>query len=214
MRSFQSGIMLPSGQPLWQKGIPQSMQRAPWALSFSSGILFSYSRQSCSRSFTGRRDAVSRSISKKPPILPIQPASFPKRYSSAPARPLRPRAANRAGPPAPSWRGPAKPYRPLCASDRRQLGRFGIQMLTLDHFAILGGQNLNELAHVIVPAIQQPARHRALGILIVPGYQSVNLLDLGVVLESDQLHHAGIAAPREGPVFIEHERDSAAHPGR
>ncbi len=26
-RSFHSGIRLPSGQPLWQNGIPQSMQR-------------------------------------------------------------------------------------------------------------------------------------------------------------------------------------------
>ena len=28
-RSFQSGMMLLTGQPLWQNGIPQSMQRAP-----------------------------------------------------------------------------------------------------------------------------------------------------------------------------------------
>src|SRR5215204_3931871 len=28
-RSFQSGIRLPSGQPSWQNGMPQSMQRAP-----------------------------------------------------------------------------------------------------------------------------------------------------------------------------------------
>ena len=26
-RSFHSGMRLPSGQPLWQNGIPQSMQR-------------------------------------------------------------------------------------------------------------------------------------------------------------------------------------------
>ncbi len=26
-RSFHSGIRLPSGQPVWQKGMPQSMQR-------------------------------------------------------------------------------------------------------------------------------------------------------------------------------------------
>ena len=36
-RSFQSGIRLPSGQPLWQNGTPHSMQRAPWSRSPSTG---------------------------------------------------------------------------------------------------------------------------------------------------------------------------------
>lgn len=34
-RSFHSGIRFPSGQPLWQNGIPQSMQRAAWVCSVS-----------------------------------------------------------------------------------------------------------------------------------------------------------------------------------
>src|SRR6266481_2399936 len=72
MRSFQSGMMFPSGQPLWQKGIPQSIQRAPCARSLSSGILRSNSRQSFRRSPTGRREGVSRLISMKPVILPIE----------------------------------------------------------------------------------------------------------------------------------------------
>ncbi|MCY1243718.1 hypothetical protein D9M72_567450 [compost metagenome] len=29
-RSFHSGIRLPSGQPWWQNGTPQSMQRPAW----------------------------------------------------------------------------------------------------------------------------------------------------------------------------------------
>ena len=39
-RSFHSGIRFTTGQPwlLWQKGTPQSMQRAPWAFSLSSEI--------------------------------------------------------------------------------------------------------------------------------------------------------------------------------
>ncbi len=39
-RSFQSGMMLLTGHPWWQKGIPQSMQRAPClrTASSSSGI--------------------------------------------------------------------------------------------------------------------------------------------------------------------------------
>ena len=43
-RSFQSGIRLPSGQPLWQKGTPQSMQRAPCARSSSTGRVSRNSR--------------------------------------------------------------------------------------------------------------------------------------------------------------------------
>ena len=29
-RSFHSGMRLPSGQPVWQNGMPQSMQRPAW----------------------------------------------------------------------------------------------------------------------------------------------------------------------------------------
>ena len=36
-RSFHSGIRLPSGQPWWQNGIPQSMQRRPCSRSPSAG---------------------------------------------------------------------------------------------------------------------------------------------------------------------------------
>ena len=35
-RSFQSGMMLLTGQPLMQNGMPQSMQRAPWMPAASS----------------------------------------------------------------------------------------------------------------------------------------------------------------------------------
>ena len=36
-RSFHSGIRLPSGQPWWQKGTAQSMQRAAWVRMVSIG---------------------------------------------------------------------------------------------------------------------------------------------------------------------------------
>src|SRR3954468_18224407 len=36
--SFQSGIRFPSGQPVWQNGIPQSMHRDAWARTLSDGI--------------------------------------------------------------------------------------------------------------------------------------------------------------------------------
>ena len=35
-KSFQSGIILFTGQPLLQNGIPQSIQRAPWTFAASS----------------------------------------------------------------------------------------------------------------------------------------------------------------------------------
>ena len=38
VRSFHSGIRLPSGQPSWQNGMPQSMQRPAWRCSWS-GVL-------------------------------------------------------------------------------------------------------------------------------------------------------------------------------
>ena len=35
-RSFHSGMRLPSGQPWWQNGMPQSMQRLAWVLMIGS----------------------------------------------------------------------------------------------------------------------------------------------------------------------------------
>src|SRR5262249_54417935 len=64
-------MMFPSGQPLWQKGMPQSMQRAPWVRRTSSGVFSSNSRQCLSRVATGSLCTFSRSNSRKPVILPI-----------------------------------------------------------------------------------------------------------------------------------------------
>ena len=35
-RSFHSGIRLPSGQPWWQNGMPQSMHRPAWVVMIGS----------------------------------------------------------------------------------------------------------------------------------------------------------------------------------
>ena len=35
-RSFHSGIRFPSGQPVWQNGIPQSMHRPAWSVMIGS----------------------------------------------------------------------------------------------------------------------------------------------------------------------------------
>src|SRR5208283_4573341 len=98
-------MMLPSGQPLWQKGIPQSMQRAPCARSLSSGNLRSYSRQFC--------HVVVRA-----------------------------------------------------------------EMQPLEHHAVFSREHLDEFFHVLVPMIEHPARDRALGILMMPHDQRVQMTNL------------------------------------
>ena len=65
-RSFHSGIRLPSGQPWWQNGIPQSMHR-PACASSAIGEKSAYtSRQSRIRTSTGRRAGVSRGVLRNP----------------------------------------------------------------------------------------------------------------------------------------------------
>src|SRR4029453_1212424 len=59
-RAFHSGMRLPSGQPWWQNGTPQSMQRPAWLFRppFSWASYTSF--QSMIRTGTGRRGCVSR----------------------------------------------------------------------------------------------------------------------------------------------------------
>ena len=70
-RSLKSGMTFPRGQPVWQKGTPQFMQRAPWTStsSWASGIT-----NSCQwriRLPAGSYEGVLRSNSLKPVSLPI-----------------------------------------------------------------------------------------------------------------------------------------------
>src|SRR3954470_11957555 len=69
--SFQSGIRLPSGQPEWQNGIPQSMQRAPWSFSSGSASGSWYSSKSWTRCAIARLGPFTRWIFMKPPTSPI-----------------------------------------------------------------------------------------------------------------------------------------------
>src|SRR3989344_606020 len=71
-RSFQSGMMLPSGQPWWQNGMPQSMQRAPCFFNSSSASGSITWRQSRTRSATGRYGCFARLNSMKPVALPMR----------------------------------------------------------------------------------------------------------------------------------------------
>src|SRR3989442_689742 len=82
-KSFQSGIRLPSGHPWWQKGMPQSMQRAPWSRSSDRAYGTYTSCQSSRRVSTGRVGGFLRWISMNPVALPIgltQPRHQPRRH--------------------------------------------------------------------------------------------------------------------------------------
>src|SRR3954447_13164921 len=65
-RSFQSGMRLPSGQPLLQNGMPQSMHRDACAFSSPSGNGSYTSCQSRMRTGTGRRVGVLRPCFRNP----------------------------------------------------------------------------------------------------------------------------------------------------
>src|SRR6476661_9013110 len=59
-RSFHSGMRFPSGQPWWQNGTPQSMQRPAWLFRTPFSWASYTSFQSMMRTGTGRRGWVSR----------------------------------------------------------------------------------------------------------------------------------------------------------
>src|SRR5208282_3661050 len=195
MRSFQSGMRFPSGQPLWQKGIPQSMQRAPCARSLSSGILRSNSRQSFRRSLTGRREGVSRLISMKPVILPIEAVISRVRsilISQSITHSCR------------GW---------LDCGQPREIG-IHVEMLPFEHHPILSRQYSYKLRSVVVPLVEDPPRDRALRVLQVPHDQRMQLLEFVAIADRTQLDHPGVAARRERAVFVKHVRHTAAHAGR
>src|SRR5438105_3251464 len=64
-------MRLPSGQPEWQNGIPQSMQRAPCFWSSACGSRTTNSLKSSTRWGIGRFFGSCRSIFRKPPSSPI-----------------------------------------------------------------------------------------------------------------------------------------------
>src|SRR6266536_2264026 len=67
--------------PVWQKGVPQSMQRPPWSRSFLAGNASWNSPQSWMRSRGLRSGGSSRLVSRNPVGLPMGPllASDPGR---------------------------------------------------------------------------------------------------------------------------------------
>src|SRR5271170_4345330 len=219
--------MLPSGQPLWQKGIPQSMQRAPCSRSFSSGNFRSYSCQSLMRSRTGRRGVVSRAISMKPVILPIEtalPTDYPTDYPLATdffhdAPPFPPLHFLLIPEKSHSCRDRYSHFtrRPLTNHRRlSQMPLYGCQPrhirlhieLALKYAPILSRHHLDELAYKIVPVIQDAPGNRASGVLMMTHQQGVNMAHLGRVGQIVQFDHAHVAARLERSVLIEYVGDA------
>src|SRR5215218_457226 len=64
-------MMLLTGQPLLQNGVPQSMQRALWTLASSSFSVSTNSWKFLTRFFTGSWPSSTRSKFMKPVTLPI-----------------------------------------------------------------------------------------------------------------------------------------------
>ena len=78
-RSFHSGIRFPSGQPEWQNGMPQSMQRPAWRSRVAAPNSVYTSRQSWIRTSTGRRAGVSRGVVRNPSGQPSGPLTRARR---------------------------------------------------------------------------------------------------------------------------------------
>src|SRR5260221_3493220 len=64
-------MMLLTGQPVMQNGVPQSMQRAPCVLAFSSSRTSTNSLLFFTRAGIGKYDSFWRGNSMKPAALPI-----------------------------------------------------------------------------------------------------------------------------------------------
>src|ERR1700691_4751630 len=86
-------------------------------------------------------------------------------------------------------------------------------MLPFEHHPILSRQYSYKLLRVLFPLAEDSPRDVALGVLSVPHYQRVQLLEFVLVADWTQLDHSRIAARCERAVFVEHVRDAAAHAG-
>jgi hypothetical protein len=93
-RSFQSGMRLPSGQPLLQNGTPQPMQRAAWSRSSGSGSVPKISPWSRTRSRGSRSGSATRWTRRKPrgSLTRLPAPALPRARPGAP----RAHAGNRA----------------------------------------------------------------------------------------------------------------------
>src|SRR5260370_5627497 len=182
-------MRFPSGQPSWQKGMPQSMQREACDARTASGTGSSNSCQSWSLSSTGLLSCWSRSISRNPRALPMDGRLLSRGLGDVPSRRD---VRNRRG-----QRGQVN------AVGRRRLLRF-------EGAAVLARHDLHELGGDGFPRIEQLERLSAAPSLHVLFEKPAEHLGVGL---SDRLEldHLLVAASFEVRILVEYEGEPSAH---
>src|SRR4051794_3315348 len=183
-RSFQSGMRLPSGQPLWQNGTPHSMQRAPWSASSRSLRWRTNSLKSWTRSDGSRSGTPTRWIFRKAPSSPIE------RHLLGTEEPL------------------------AAGGHRAARGLLLLALELLEHAAVVLGEDLDELRHQVVEAVEHPLPHGRAGALDVLGDQVAHLDGVGLVHRREVLDDRRVDLGAERAVLVEDEGQAAAHAGR
>src|SRR5678815_623826 len=213
-------MMLLTGQPLLQNGVPQSMQRALWTLASSSLSVCTNSRKFLTRFFTGSWPSSTRSKFMKPVTLPI---AAPLAFFFA-CRSLRRADLDR-------LRDAA-----LGLGDRVFGGRAGANFAERGHRLqadlgqrplVLVREHLDELAAGLAPVVEDLAGAQASGPLVMIGDQRLQqglvgllampdrALDRLLLLDSSrhggERDHRGVAARRELAVLVVHVGLSLIH---
>src|SRR5258706_985012 len=204
-------MMLFTGQPVWQNGMPQSMQRAPWRPISSSGRGRMNSLKNFTRSGAGTYGRSARSISMNPVIFPMSPfvltrldaalvvgAHFGLRRLPA-ARVLRGHLRQRAA--------------ILERHHLHELRQVGNPVLEHHTRAVAAGIEqvalYEGLQHRVVAAADVVELHLAVRLeLAIGAALGRRVVFLGNRLELDHRH---VAALREVALFVEHVGDAAGH---
>src|SRR5262249_45212355 len=189
-KSFQSGMRFPSGQPSWQKGMPQSMHLEACSASSASGTESSNSRQSSSLSWTGRLWCSLRSISRKPRTLPMDDRLLP----------------------GVGWNVPGGRN----IGSRRRQGRNtnavrGRRFLRFERPSILAREDLHELRRDGLPGIEQLEGLAAAGPLDMLLEVAADHIGVGGA-DRLELDHLFVAPGFEVRVLVEHGRVPSAPP--
>ena len=177
--------------PVWQNGVPQSMQRAPWSRSFLDGNSSWNSPQSWMRSSGVRSGGSSRLSLEEARGFAHGPYLPPTRATSAT---LSSKAA-------------------ISASSGREAGLAHLA-LRLQHAVVVVGHHAHEAGHEVVPVHEHLARARAARELGVAEDEVLHELDLLRIAQAVEEHHLLVAAGGEVVVFVEHVGDAAAHARR
>src|SRR3954451_22952430 len=177
-------MRLPSGQPLWQNGTPHSMQRTPCSASSRSLRWRTNSLKSCTRSLGSRSGTPTRWIFRNAPSSPIE------RHLLGAEEPL------------------------AAGGHRAPRGLLLLALELLEHAAVVLGEDLDELRHELVEALEHAAADGRAGALDVLGDQVAHLDGVGLVHRRDVLDERGIDLGAERAVLVEHEGQAAAHARR